>query len=127
MEKVGFLAEPLSRYQCPTTNITAANTSVNIAFANWWTSFIPPRRSQAFLVPTFLAPQENAVSANSVPPRPVAGTSPGHLSRRYFGGWGGFGMAVSRGIFHFPPSRTSVAVQMPVASSGAPDWTGSSL
>ena len=40
----------------------------------------------------------------------MAGTSPGHLSRRYFGGWGGFGMAVSRRIFHFPPSRTSVAV-----------------
>jgi len=39
----GILVDLFSIYKCPTTNITAANTTVNSALANWWTSFIPPR------------------------------------------------------------------------------------
>jgi hypothetical protein len=38
----GILVDLFSIYKCPTTNITAANTIVNSALANWWTSFIRP-------------------------------------------------------------------------------------
>ena len=49
------------------------------------------------------------------------GESPCRLPEdAYFGGCGGFGMADSIRIFHFPPSRTSVDVQMPAISIGAP-------
>jgi hypothetical protein len=37
----GILVDLFSIYKCPTTNITAANTIVNRALANWCTSFIP--------------------------------------------------------------------------------------
>jgi hypothetical protein len=32
-------------YNCPAANITAANAIVNIALANWLTSFILPHRN----------------------------------------------------------------------------------
>jgi len=38
------LVDLVSIYKCPTTNIAAANITVNRAFANWWTSFISPHR-----------------------------------------------------------------------------------
>ena len=37
---VGTLIDLVSTYKCPTTNIAAANITVNRAFASWWTSFI---------------------------------------------------------------------------------------
>jgi hypothetical protein len=36
----GILVDLFSIYKCPTANITAANTIVNSALANWWASFI---------------------------------------------------------------------------------------
>jgi hypothetical protein len=38
----GILVDLFSIYKCPTTNITAANTIVNSALADWWPSFIRP-------------------------------------------------------------------------------------
>ncbi|MDQ1454098.1 MAG: hypothetical protein QOK38_3964 [Acidobacteriaceae bacterium] len=40
----------------------------------------------------------------------------------YFAGCGGFGTPVSIRTFHFPPSRTYVAVQKTAASMEAPLW-----
>jgi hypothetical protein len=41
---VRALVDLVSIYKCPTTNIAAANITVNRAFASWWTSFISPHR-----------------------------------------------------------------------------------
>ena len=47
---VGTLVDLFSIYKWPTTNIKAANTIVNKAFANWWTWFILPHPIKRFYV-----------------------------------------------------------------------------
>ena len=47
---VGTLVDLFSIYKWPTTNIKAANTIVNKAFANWWTWIILPHPIKRFYV-----------------------------------------------------------------------------
>ena len=71
---VGILVDLFSIYRCPTTNIKAANTIVNRAFANWWTWIIFPHPIKRFYIGTTLF--------RSIKFRPIGRREPGHEAAR---------------------------------------------